>query len=62
MRRTGRRPGELPAGTDPAQVVRAVSAPLYYTLLTTGAVPDGAAADRAAEAAFAAAAAGVYVV
>ncbi|MER6435341.1 MULTISPECIES: TetR/AcrR family transcriptional regulator [unclassified Streptomyces] len=54
--------GELPAGTDPAQVVRAVSAPLYYTLLTTGAVPDGAAADRAAEAAFAAAAAGVYVV
>ncbi|MET9124333.1 TetR/AcrR family transcriptional regulator [Streptomyces sp. NPDC004528] len=54
--------GELPAGTDPAQVVRAVSAPLYYTVLTTGTVPDGAAADRAAEAAFAAAAAGVYAV
>ncbi|MGW4674334.1 TetR/AcrR family transcriptional regulator [Streptomyces sp. NPDC004324] len=54
--------GELPAGTDPAQVVRAVSAPLYYTVLTSGTVPDGAAADRAAEAAFAAAAAGVYAV
>ncbi|MFJ8005629.1 TetR/AcrR family transcriptional regulator [Streptomyces fagopyri] len=54
--------GELPAGTDPSLVVRAVSAPLYYTVLTTGVVPDEAAADRAAEAAFAAAVSGVYVV
>ncbi|WP_369248015.1 TetR/AcrR family transcriptional regulator [Streptomyces sp. R41] len=54
--------GELPPGTDPALVVRAVSAPLYYALLTTGVAPDAAAADRAAEAAVAAAAAGVYVV
>ncbi|MEU8982024.1 TetR/AcrR family transcriptional regulator [Streptomyces sp. NPDC048309] len=53
--------GELPAGTDAGVVVRAVSAPLYYTLLTTGVVPDAAAADRAAAAAVAAAAAGVYV-
>ncbi|KMS78467.1 TetR family transcriptional regulator [Streptomyces leeuwenhoekii] len=53
--------GELPAGTDAAAVVRAVSAPLYYTLLTTGEAPDAAAADRAARAAFAAAVAGVYV-
>jgi AcrR family transcriptional regulator len=53
--------GELPEGTDPAAVVRAVSAPLYYTLLTTGTPPDPAAADRAARAAFAAATAGVYV-
>ncbi|MGP4048634.1 TetR/AcrR family transcriptional regulator [Streptomyces sp. 2A115] len=53
--------GELPPGTDSATVVRAVSAPLYYTLLTTGTAPDAAAADRAAEAAFAAATAGVYV-
>ncbi|CAL9481449.1 hypothetical protein SUDANB58_03064 [Streptomyces sp. enrichment culture] len=52
--------GELPAGTDAAAVVRAVSAPLYYTLLTTGEAPDPAAADRAARAAFAAAAAGAY--
>ncbi|MFI8188676.1 TetR/AcrR family transcriptional regulator [Streptomyces sp. NPDC085946] len=53
--------GELPAGTDAAAVVRAVSAPLYYALLTTGTPPDPAAADRAARAAFAAASAGVYV-
>jgi AcrR family transcriptional regulator len=58
--RRGVERGELPAGTDPAQVVRAVSAPLYYTLLTTGTAPDPAAADRAARAAVAAAAAGVY--
>ncbi|MDN3026447.1 TetR/AcrR family transcriptional regulator [Streptomyces sp. S.PB5] len=54
--------GELPFGTDPPEVVRAVSAPLYYTLLTTGAAPDPAAAERAAGAAFAAAAAGAYVI
>ncbi|MEU6373463.1 TetR/AcrR family transcriptional regulator [Streptomyces sp. NPDC046909] len=53
--------GELPARTDPREVVRAVSAPLYYALLTTGTPPDPAAADRAARAAFAAAAAGAYV-
>jgi AcrR family transcriptional regulator len=57
----GVRRGELPAGTDAAAVVRAVSAPLYYALLTTGEAPDPAAADRAARAAFAAATAGVYV-
>ncbi|TPQ16584.1 TetR/AcrR family transcriptional regulator [Streptomyces sporangiiformans] len=53
--------GELPVGTDPSEVVRAVSAPLYYALLTTGVAPGPADADRAAEAAVAAAAAGVYV-
>ncbi|OSZ62240.1 TetR family transcriptional regulator [Streptomyces pharetrae CZA14] len=53
--------GELPAGTDARAVVRAVSAPLYYGLLTSGVVPDAAAAERAARAAHAAAAAGVYV-
>ncbi|MGW7262697.1 TetR/AcrR family transcriptional regulator [Streptomyces sp. NPDC054842] len=58
--RRGVERGELPAGTDPAQVVRAVSAPLYYALLTTGTAPDPAAADRAARAAVAAATAGVY--
>ncbi|MFD5078962.1 TetR/AcrR family transcriptional regulator [Streptomyces sp. NPDC058371] len=52
--------GELPPGTDPATVVRAVSAPLYYTLLTSGVAPDPASADRAAEAAVAAAKAGAY--
>ena len=53
--------GELPLGTDPQEVVRAVSAPLYHALLTTGTPPAPAAADRAARAAFAAATAGVYV-
>lgn len=53
--------GELPAGTDPGEVIRSVSAPLYYRLLTGGGPLDTAAADRAAEAAAAAARAGVYV-
>ncbi|MEU3843221.1 TetR/AcrR family transcriptional regulator [Streptomyces sp. NPDC028635] len=52
--------GELPPGTDAATVVRAVSAPLYYELLTTGTAPTPAAADRAARAAYEAAKAGVY--
>ncbi|MFJ8694226.1 TetR/AcrR family transcriptional regulator [Streptomyces roseolilacinus] len=53
--------GEVPAGTDPHEVVRAVSAPLYYRLLTSGEPLDEAAADRAAEAAVAAARAGAYL-
>ncbi|CAM5731477.1 TetR/AcrR family transcriptional regulator [Streptomyces fumanus] len=53
--------GELPAGTDAHEVIRAVSAPLYYRLLTSGLPLDEAAADRAAEAAAAAARAGAYV-
>jgi AcrR family transcriptional regulator len=52
--------GELPAGTDAAEVIRAVSAPLYYRLLMSGDPVDPAAADRAAGAAAAAARAGVY--
>ncbi|MDQ1040484.1 AcrR family transcriptional regulator [Streptomyces sp. V3I8] len=53
--------GEVPEGTDAHEVVRAVSAPLYYRLLTTGDPLDEAAADRAAEAAAAAARAGAYL-
>ncbi|GGX09778.1 transcriptional regulator [Streptomyces malachitofuscus] len=53
--------GEVPEGTDAHEVIRAVSAPLYYRLLTTGASLDEAAADQAAEAAAAAARAGAYV-
>ncbi|CAM5534707.1 TetR/AcrR family transcriptional regulator [Streptomyces pilosus] len=53
--------GEIPEGTDAHEVIRAVSAPLYYRLLTSGAPLDEAAADRAAEAAAAAARAGVFV-
>jgi AcrR family transcriptional regulator len=54
--------GELPEGTDAREVIRAVSAPLYYRLLTSGDPLDEAAADRAAEAAATAARAGAYVI
>ncbi|MEU9184365.1 TetR/AcrR family transcriptional regulator [Streptomyces sp. NPDC048484] len=53
--------GELPEGTDTHEVIRALSAPLYYRLLTSGDRLDEAAADRAAEAAAAAARAGAYL-
>ncbi|MBQ1024685.1 TetR/AcrR family transcriptional regulator [Micromonospora sp. C95] len=54
------RRGELPPGTDAAEVIRAVSAPLYYRLLVSGDPIDEAMADRSAEAAAAAAHAGVF--
>jgi AcrR family transcriptional regulator len=54
--------GELPEGTDAREVIRAVSAPLYYRLLASGDPLDEATADRAAEAAVAAARAGAYAV
>jgi AcrR family transcriptional regulator len=53
--------GEVPEGTDPYEVIRAVSAPLYYRLLASGDPLDEAAADRAARAAAAAAEAGAYI-
>ncbi|WP_224387410.1 TetR/AcrR family transcriptional regulator [Pseudonocardia sp. ICBG1293] len=53
--------GELPEGTDPAAVVRAVSAPLYHLLLTRGALPDADDARRAAAVAAAAARSGAFV-
>ncbi|WP_307805540.1 TetR/AcrR family transcriptional regulator [Streptomyces spirodelae] len=52
--------GEVPDDTDPEQVVRAVSAPLYYQLLTTGSPLDQATAERAARAAYDAARAGAF--
>ncbi|MEJ3750710.1 TetR/AcrR family transcriptional regulator [Actinomycetes bacterium KLBMP 9797] len=52
--------GEVPPDTDPREVVRAVSAPLYYRLLISGEPLDEAAADRAATATVAAARAGAY--
>ncbi|GAA2425675.1 TetR/AcrR family transcriptional regulator [Streptomyces mauvecolor] len=52
--------GEVPPGTDAAEVIRAVSAPLYYRFLVSGGELDEAAADRAAGAAGAAARAGAY--
>jgi AcrR family transcriptional regulator len=53
--------GEIPQGTDASEVIRAVSAPLYYRLLASGDPLDDEAADRAARAAAAAAIAGAYV-
>ncbi|MYS79745.1 TetR/AcrR family transcriptional regulator [Embleya scabrispora] len=53
--------GEAPAGTDPHEVIRAVSAPLYYRLLASGDPLDEASAEHAATAAAAAARAGAYV-
>ncbi|MFE9634624.1 TetR/AcrR family transcriptional regulator [Streptomyces sp. NPDC006463] len=52
--------GELPTGTDAEEVVRAVSAPLYYRFLVTGAPLDEAAAEQAVRAAVAAARAGAF--
>jgi AcrR family transcriptional regulator len=52
---------EVPEGTDSHEVIRAVSAPLYYRLLISGDRLDITAADRAAEAAATAARAGAYV-
>ncbi|MBP0448159.1 TetR/AcrR family transcriptional regulator [Kitasatospora sp. RG8] len=47
--------GELPAGTDPAAVIKALAAPLYFRVLITAEPVDDAAADRAVTAALAAA-------
>jgi AcrR family transcriptional regulator len=52
--------GQLPAGTDPVEVIRQVGAPLYYRLLVLMEPLDDAAADLAAAAAVAAARAGVF--
>jgi hypothetical protein len=52
--------GELPASTDPAPVMHAMAAPLYYRLLVTGEALTEQDADRAAAAALAAARAGVF--
>ncbi|WP_020578780.1 TetR/AcrR family transcriptional regulator [Actinopolymorpha alba] len=53
--------GEVPEGTDTHEVIRAVSAPLYYRLLISGDPLDRTTAERAAEAAAAAASAGAFV-
>jgi AcrR family transcriptional regulator len=53
--------GEAPKGTDPREVIKAVSAPLYYRLLASGEPIDRASADLAATAAAAAAKSGAYV-
>lgn len=52
--------GEIPAGTDAVEVLRAVSAPLYYRFAVSREPLSAADADRAAAAALAAARAGAY--
>jgi AcrR family transcriptional regulator len=52
--------GELPPDVDATELVRAVSAPLYYRMLTTGDPLDDALAARCALAAVAAAHAGCF--
>jgi AcrR family transcriptional regulator len=51
--------GQLPAGTDPAEVVRAVIAPIYLRILVTEEPLSERVAHTAAEAALAAARAGL---
>ncbi len=58
----GVRRGEAPVGTDAAEVIRHLSAPLYYRLLTGSAAPGPVDAQRAVDATLAAVAAGVFVV
>ncbi|MFE0648919.1 TetR/AcrR family transcriptional regulator [Streptomyces sp. NPDC059534] len=53
--------GEIPAGTDPVELLRAVSAPLYYRFAVTHEEVTAAVAERAAAAALAAARDGVFV-
>ena len=50
--------GELPADTDPAELVRALVAPIYLRLLVTAEPIDRTTADNAAKVALAAARAG----
>ncbi len=50
--------GELPAGTDPAEVIKMLIAPIYLRLLVTAEPIDETTADQAARVAFLAAGAG----
>ncbi|MCC3764842.1 TetR/AcrR family transcriptional regulator [Glycomyces sp. TRM65418] len=54
------RRGEIPEGTDPEDVIRAVSAPLYYRFVVSGDPIDEPTAARAARAAAAAARDGAF--
>lgn len=55
------RRGELPEGTDGHEVIRAISAPLYYRLLVTKEPVDKAAAERSATRALVAARNGAFI-
>ncbi|MEV0630315.1 TetR/AcrR family transcriptional regulator [Nonomuraea wenchangensis] len=53
--------GELPPGTDATEVIRAVSAPLYYLLVVTREPVTAEAAERSVRRALAAAKAGAFI-
>ncbi|MEV0379038.1 TetR/AcrR family transcriptional regulator [Nonomuraea sp. NPDC050643] len=53
--------GELPAGTDGPEVIRAISAPLYYRLVVTREPVDHAVAEASVARTLAAARAGAFV-
>ncbi|MEV0147928.1 MULTISPECIES: TetR/AcrR family transcriptional regulator [unclassified Nonomuraea] len=53
--------GELPVGTDPAELLKTLAAPIYLSLLVTGDPVDEATADQAARVALAASLAGAFV-
>ncbi|MEU7739517.1 TetR/AcrR family transcriptional regulator [Nonomuraea sp. NPDC049158] len=53
--------GELPEGTDGHEVIRAISAPLYYRLLVTKEPVDKATAERSATRALVAARNGAFI-
>ena len=53
--------GQLPAGTDPAALMHAMAAPMFYELLVTHVPVTERDADRGAAAALAAARAGVFL-
>lgn len=52
------RRGELPEGTDPAELLKTLAAPIYLRLLITADPVDGATADQAVRVTLAAARAG----
>ncbi|WP_313772157.1 MULTISPECIES: TetR-like C-terminal domain-containing protein [Streptomyces] len=52
--------GQLLAGVDPVELIRAATAPLYHRLFITGEPLDEQAAHRAAAAALLAARAGLF--
>ncbi|MET9249555.1 TetR/AcrR family transcriptional regulator [Nonomuraea sp. NPDC003709] len=54
--------GELPAGTDGAEVIRAISAPLYYRLVVTREPVTEQDAERSVARTLAAARSGAFVV
>ncbi|MEV6138058.1 TetR-like C-terminal domain-containing protein [Nocardia sp. NPDC051990] len=52
--------GELPAGTNPAELIKTLVAPIYFRALITRESVDDSTADAAAAVAMAAAHAGVF--